>query len=514
MHLEIEKGHIPDQLYDELGFSDYLQLFVLDVPLLTGRLLRPMGREEGLAHFKALAQMEAVLDDGDVSLLFGLCCELPNLDRLLPAYEQQTLEQYHLFELGRFLEVEQRLASREKNFSLEVANRSFLGRMVDILKDATRNGYSAMREGDGEKSIRIRIENIESRLKTALARHEERIVRLTGLKMIYPYPRELVETPGENILSCPFVTVRKEGAYWLVEHSLEPDALRLVKERDELEQLLEERMACLLAGINDQLLPYFEQFSACYTSYKKRAYRYLLLSVKMDKSLCLPQFVSESGCSVTQGVMPVLRQKKNRCVPLDIDMQKGANVLYGSHMSGKTTVLKTLYFFLSLIRVGLPVPAGAIRLNYPEELSIMLRSSGDLQQEISSFAEELTFFAKERKKGAFVFVDELFLSTDPVNGARLSDVFIREFTTKDMVFLCTTHYPTVLDIADITLLKMVDCHENTLATVCENMPYRVKKITDAGERNALKGNSRPLEIALLFPFSEDVKEKIRKRIDS
>ncbi len=516
MNLEFAGDFVPAPLYEELAFSEYLHLFDADIPVLSARLLWPMLKEEGLAHFKKLAHMESVLDDEDVVDLFNLSRQLPGLERILPAYRAQRLEQYHFFELGRFLDAEQSLAACERKFSVARPDRSFLAEMRKILQAATRDRYSAMRGGEEMDRLRARIESTEELLQKYLQTHAERIFIETGLKMSYPWPRELLESPSPAISKCPLLNVKKEGEIWLAEHNLDAPGIALLKQRDELVTRFEDLTARLLVGLNNRLSLYFDRFSAYYAGCQRRAYRYLLLAVKVANGLSLPRFTSATGCSMRRAVMPVLEKGGNGCVPLDLDLGRGASVLFGPHMSGKTTVLKSLYFFLTLVRAGLPVPADVLRLNYPEAVAIMLRSSGDMQRQLSSFGEELTFLAGEVKPGAYLLVDELFLSTDPLNGAELSEIFISYFAARDMVFFCTTHYPTVLDIDTIALFRMLDGgytgpgQKHNVSTGADI--YRIKRIENGAEKERLRVNSRPLEIALRFPLSEEIKKEIRRKL--
>ena len=203
-------------------------------------------------------------------------------------------------------------------------------------------------------------------------------------------------------------------------------------------------------------------------------------------------------------------------MPLDLALTSGASVLYGSNMSGKTTALKTIYYILTLIQFGLPLPAQSIKLHYPEHLFLMLKSSGDVRTGISTYGEELSFFAQQINDGSYILADELFLSTDPTNGTLLSEIVVRHMRGRDCLFFCTTHYPEMLDIKNVDLYRMEDPdpalvreHCKDLRSMQEIMPYNLMPIASTDHEH-IRTSKAPLKTALLFDLADDIQAEIRK----
>ncbi len=523
MKLEFESTFISDALHEELDFDQYLSLFYLNIPILPSRILKPMGKTEGLDYYGKLVEIENRLRNRNVDEMVELSGQLPRLDTLLPLYEAGELEQYHLFELGSFLTADTSLAEKEKDAPLDPGGRIILGEMLALLRKRTTAHFSVMAASDEDAALSSALDTIEADLTEKISEYEQQIADQTGLKMIYPWPKEIAFSREslKQISSCSLISVKQKNDIWLIDYRPGEDILSLKKERDRLTEEFEAVMSEKLARLNSELRPFFKSFAGYYGRRKERTWSYLMIAVKRRNDLTFPVFTSSSGCRVEQGYLWGLQlRKKEHCIPLDLELRSGSNVLYGANMSGKTTVLKTLYFLFSLIQCGLPVPAEAVTMNYPEYVSIMLKSSGNIKQDISAFGEEISFFTRDTSDGAYILADELFLSTDPVNGAALSEIIIEEFSQKNMIFFCTTHYPDVLALQNIALLRMLDIDPETLSkrggdidVLREKMPYRLEKVVNDDSRRALQHNKKPLEIALLFPLPMTVKERIQLRLN-
>jgi len=274
-----------------------------------------------------------------------------------------------------------------------------------------------------------------------------------------------------------------------------------------------------LKQLNDELSPLGSWFRKYYRKRVERTWHYVLLGVKQEKNLCLPEFTTRRGCRLKDAYLYGLKVRKEaKCIPLDLNIGTGATVLYGANMSGKTTVLKTVYCLLTLVQLGLPLPARKAVLHYPVQVALMLKSPGDVRTSYSTYGEELAFFAQPMQDGAYILSDELFLSTDPANGVVLSKILIQSMARADKLFFCTTHYPEILDIEDISLYRMADPDPlllkesgSDLQALQNFMPYKLIRITDR-EQEKIKTNLAPLQTALLFDLPQDIKKAIKSHL--
>ncbi|MDM8550494.1 hypothetical protein QUF72_10465 [Desulfobacterales bacterium HSG2] len=523
MKLEFEQKIVSDDLTEELDFKGFLSLFDIKLPLLPRKILHPMNQEEGTSHFKRLCDFQARIEQGelDIERLIAQSRKLPLLDSLMPFFKDRSLEQFHLYSLGRFVSENQRFTELEANCPLAPELNESCAGIQAILENEMKNGFSALRHTSEERTISEQIETLEQQLRAELTRYENDIYAETGLRMIYPYPKE-TDSQNENlskILNCKLLSVTDRQNVRLIDFRLPISVETMITEKDALAQSFGQLMEKKLERINKKLGPLSDEFSVYYEKRKQRVYYYALLWVKNRYSFCLPEFQAEFGCKIRQAALPCLKNQIREYVPLNLDLDQGSNLLFGANMTGKTTVLKTLYFHLTAIRMGLPVPAEAVRLHFPGQVEINLRTSGDIRKNLSSFGEEIQFFTRDISPSAYVLADELFQSTDPVSGAELSGIFLSEFSGKEALFFCTSHYPEVLRVPDISLFRMKDAafeqgaaSNLTFEDLLSRIPYQLERILPDTIDEALKESRKPLYVALHFPLAESAKEKIRLKL--
>lgn len=523
MKLEFERFAIAEALYEELGFARFLDLFDRQLPILPSLILRPLTTAEGEAHFAALGALEDRLDRDLVAQLLDLGRDLPRLDTLLPGLESGQLEQYHLFELGRFLQADRFLHGLESGLGIALDRHPGLETMRAILAQRTSSSFALIALPARAERLRQAIEQAEIELAEALNRYEQRIFARTGLKMTYPWPKEIALSPDllAPIRQCELLTVQPANDLWRLDFRPGAEIEALVSRRDSLSTEFAALMGEALAALNRELAPLSPAFAAHYQARKQRIFSYLLIAVKIENGLCFPRLTPQPGCRLEQAWLHPLRLRKGaRCVPLDLSLSEGASVLYGANMSGKTTVLKTAFFLFSLIRFGLPAPAREIEMHFPEHVLLMLKSSGNIARDISTFGEEVAFFSQAIPDGAFVLADELFASTDPVNGVVLSRIFLSQFNRRHLIFFSTSHYPEVLEMTGIGLYRMRDIDAEALdegiadlGTLQERMPYRLEKLPEPGRHARRQPDRTPLKIALLFPLPEAIRQQIREHLN-
>lgn len=523
MALEFRQGLVPDALKTELAVDAFLALFDQKIPLIPATIFEAMEKEEGLAHFAALAEIEAAFSVDELDALINLSRKLPLLDALLPHFEAASLEQYHLFELHQFLTVTQELAAFEEALPVADACRGALDALMGTLERRTVCGRSLVMDGavNGAKS---KLAEVEKEVAAAISDHEKEVEKVLGLRMLYPFPREMDEGDVrlEKAEASPHLRVSRVGEYFRIDHVPGEALVDLELKKQKITAELEEVTGLLLGQINQELVAHVNAFKTVYFERKRRCLLYSLVFTKLKENFCLPQFEETSGCTfqLEGGLSFALTLKKGPgTVPLSLSLGEGANVLYGANMSGKTTVLKSVFFLLTAIRAGLPVPAGKIKLSFPESVRLLLKSSGDLTKDLSSFGEELAFFAEEPARGAFVLVDELFLSTDPVNGAELSRIFIEEYAKRELIFLATTHYPKVLEMKEAKLFRMldVDVPEGAtmdLSNLASLMPYQLEEVSSDRALETVRGNRAPLKLALCFDLPQSIKNSIQSKLNA
>lgn len=519
MKLELAQNIIPETLLKELDFPAYLETFDLEMSLIPKKILSPFSEKAGICHFRELRRLEGKIESGDLELvtLIAECRELPLLESILASYKEGKLEQYHLFQLGKYIVTDQRLQRLEKSLPLET--EFYHGAVIEhLLLEATEKEFSSLRLSDEEKVLQQSQDELGLELAEALSTYENQIFEQTGIRMIYPYPKELpfssekLDQIRDNQL---LLLVEKRGVC-LLEYRL-PDSIRqIMAKKEDLSQLFASKMAEKMATLNQALSPYFKVLQEAYEKRKQRVFQYILIRAKLKFGYCWPEFKKERGFKIQGGTLPSLGNKNQRVIPLDLELKRGSNLVFGANMSGKTTVLKSLYFHLMAIRMGLPVPAESVALHFPKQVELLLKSSGSLKDQLSGFGQELKFFTKEVQRGTYLLVDELLQSTDPMNGAELSKVFLRFFQEQDLIFFCSSHYAEVLQLKQVNYFRMRDLSWQTKSEALpdwkklrEKMPYQIEAVSCKEIQQDSRNNKKPMEMALLFALPEKVKKSIK-----
>ncbi|MBW1792400.1 MAG: hypothetical protein JRJ14_09150 [Deltaproteobacteria bacterium] len=147
MKLEFEQKIVPDGLYEELGFDGFLSFFDMDIPLLPRKILRPLKAEKGKEHFRILKDLQKQVDQQklDLERIIAQSRKLPLLDFLLPFFENQSLEQFHLYSLGKFVYENLVLQEIEMECSIAPELSKCCLKIKEILETHRQKKFSGLR---------------------------------------------------------------------------------------------------------------------------------------------------------------------------------------------------------------------------------------------------------------------------------------------------------------------------------------------------------------------------------
>ncbi len=147
-------------------------------------------------------------------------------------------------------------------------------------------------------------------------------------------------------------------------------------------------------------------------------------------------------------VKALLEEKQQRYQAIDIEIGEENYLITGANMAGKTLILKTLALNQLLLQYGFPLACekGEVCL-----VEAVYTSIGDGQNEnegLSSFAYEvktLNNIIKEVKTNQtfLVLVDELARTTNPLEGKKLVEGFLKVCNQKGSLVVVTTHYSNI-----------------------------------------------------------------------
>ena len=311
MKVEILRQH-RNELHDELDYDLFLSLFRKNQPLLSSVILRPMNKEEAVDHYAQLTAMEEKLNPGKRETILKQSAALPALDHVFTPFEKEQLEQYHLFELGNFLSNNTALCSLEGAFPLDIKARQPLDEILQILEQYTEKSFSNLRHNEETKKIRITLAETEKSLEKAVKRYEEQIYERTGLKMIYPWPRELALSREQvkNGCSSGLLALTQGNDVWLIEYNINPELRELQKRKNALNERYESLMQKQLQQLNSKLSSFGSCLQKYYRKRVKRTWHYVLLAVKEENAFCLPELTSKRGCLLERAYLYGLKARK------------------------------------------------------------------------------------------------------------------------------------------------------------------------------------------------------------
>lgn len=134
----------------------------------------------------------------------------------------------------------------------------------------------------------------------------------------------------------------------------------------------------------------------------------------------------------------------------DIDVQVDERVLLitGANMAGKTMILKTLALNQLLLQYGFFLACESGEVCLVESVQCSIGDGQNEEQGLSSFAWEiktLDNIIKTMRQGGrhLVLVDELARTTNPIEGKKLVEGFIKVCSEQSSLAVVTTHYSNI-----------------------------------------------------------------------
>ncbi|MBR5949658.1 MAG: hypothetical protein IKZ82_13590 [Clostridia bacterium] len=175
---------------------------------------------------------------------------------------------------------------------------------------------------------------------------------------------------------------------------------------------------------------------------------------------CIPSMVPceenaelELAAMVNPMLRAFLKEKGRRFTPVSIALDKGAAVITGANMGGKSVAVKTLALNAYLALSGFPVFAEKAVLPLLGGIHLLYEDREDSRGGLSSFGGEMTRFGSildsvSENPDQLVLLDEFARGTNPSEGSALVRAAVRYFNDKRNAYaLITTHFDDVANLA-------------------------------------------------------------------
>lgn len=134
--------------------------------------------------------------------------------------------------------------------------------------------------------------------------------------------------------------------------------------------------------------------------------------------------------------------------PINVEVTEENLLITGANMAGKTMILKTLALNQLLLQYGFKIACEKAEISLVEAVFTSIGDGQNENEGLSSFAYEvknLNTIIKEVKTNQtyLVLVDELARTTNPIEGKKLVEGFLKVCNKKGSFVVVTTHYSNI-----------------------------------------------------------------------
>ena len=151
-------------------------------------------------------------------------------------------------------------------------------------------------------------------------------------------------------------------------------------------------------------------------------------------------------------LVDLLAEKGRAFVPVSIQLDRGATVITGANMGGKSVAMKTVALNVALFQAGFLVCAEEAKLPLFHSVQMLFDDLQSIQSGLSGFGSEIVQFQKalgEVEQGYALFLlDEFARGTNPDEGAVIVQAVTRYLNGVNAISLLTTHYDKVAENAN------------------------------------------------------------------
>ncbi|HQM79511.1 MAG TPA: hypothetical protein PKV12_02250 [Candidatus Syntrophosphaera sp.] len=328
---------------------------------------------------------------------------------------------------------------------------------------------------------------------TQLLEKAKKELQIPYLKDSFTVSRAETELADRIIHSPYFVLTAENVANYSFALADDEHCLELKKKINNLQEKLEAEEHYVLQELTDIYREWESEIFLSWLSLRRGAWKILLSNFAFKYNCSIPVVWHKKAIIVKKAVnLPLKRHLESmgrKYQPVDYEFSGSVSLLTGPNMGGKTTVLKTIGQFCTLLHYGIPLPCESAEL--PLFKHIWYNQSGtDNNADLSSFGREVVSFTQAiQQSGTNLFLlDEFARGTNPIEGELLVSAVLQYLATTRNMSIAATHFsaPTMLpkvtqySIAGLNLNKIKaqnprDANER-LKILNEAMDYSIKRL--------------------------------------
>lgn len=177
-------------------------------------------------------------------------------------------------------------------------------------------------------------------------------------------------------------------------------------------------------------------------------------------------------------ILQVLSEKEKSFTPVSIEVKRGATVVTGANMGGKSVALKTLALNTLLALCAIYPFAEEATVPLVDDIYIISEDLESIDRGLSSFGGEILEFnciSKKINDKSLIIMDEFARGTNPDEGAAIVRATTQWLQEKDSFSVLSTHYDNVAEFAgahyQVIGLKDIDLEnlKNELKAIDTNL---------------------------------------------
>lgn len=275
--------------------------------------------------------------------------------------------------------------------------------------------------------------------------------------------------PMDDMLALLDPNGRKLPAFH-VENAFDPALERIRAEKAQVEQQLRENRTEELLEQRSELvrqedaaeLDARRRLTAALLREKERFLANMDAIGRLDLVLAKGKLARKFGCAkpqiggeaviVENMVHPqVAEHLSEGFTPVSVELERGAAVVTGANMGGKSVSLKAVTLNLLLMHTGCFVFAKGMVAPLFDSVELIGADGQSVERGLSSFGAEVKQLDEtlKREKGKFFFLalDEFARGTNPGEGAMLARALVKHLNGLNCVAMLTTHYDGVASAA-------------------------------------------------------------------
>ena len=328
---------------------------------------------------------------------------------------------------------------------------------------------------------------------TQLLEKAKKELQIPYLKDSFTVSRAETELADRIIHSPYFVLTAENVANYSFALADDEHCLELKKKINNLQEKLEAEERYVLQELTDIYREWEYDIFISWQSLRRGAWKILLSNFAFKYNCCIPVVWHKKAIIVKKAVNLPLKQHLEsmgrKYQPVDYEFSGSVSLLTGPNMGGKTTVLKTIGQFCTLLHYGIPLPCESAELPLFKHIWYN-QSETDNNADLSSFGREVVSFTQAiQQSGTNLFLlDEFARGTNPTEGELLVSAVLQYLATTKNMSVAATHFtaPTMLpkvtqySIAGLNLNKIKaqnpeDANER-LKILNEAMDYSIKRL--------------------------------------